>query len=111
MSSPARVVLPARRNLLGVPVSLTDYAQAIEVMDDIVARRGRGFVCAIAVHALMVSRQDPELRAALAGSTLTVPDGRPLVWALNALGESLPDRVYGPELMNRYCARCAERAQ
>ena len=78
-------------------------------MDDSVARRDRGYVCAIAVHALMVSRQDPELRAALAGSSLTVPDGRPLVWALNALGESLPDRVYGPELMSRYCARCAER--
>ena len=57
----------------------------------------------------MVSRHDPEMRSALAGSSLTVPDGRPLVWALNALGESLPDRVYGPELMSRYCARCAER--
>ncbi len=109
MSSAGRVALPARRDLLGVPVSLTDYAQAIEVMDIIVARRDRGYVCAIAVHALMVSRSDPELRAALAGSSLTVPDGRPLVWALNALGESLPDRVYGPELMSRYCARCTER--
>jgi N-acetylglucosaminyldiphosphoundecaprenol N-acetyl-beta-D-mannosaminyltransferase len=103
------VTLPPRRDLLGVPVSLTDYAQAIEVMDDLVARRDRGYVCAIAVHALMESRRDPELRSALAGSTLTVPDGRPLVWALNALGESLPDRVYGPELMSRYCGRCAER--
>ena len=35
---------------------------------------------------------------------LNVPDGKPLVWALNLLGEHLPDRVYGPELTDRYCA-------
>jgi N-acetylglucosaminyldiphosphoundecaprenol N-acetyl-beta-D-mannosaminyltransferase len=46
---------------------------------------------------------------ALRGPALNVPDGRPLVWALNTLGEHLPDRVYGPELMDRYCGRAAER--
>jgi N-acetylglucosaminyldiphosphoundecaprenol N-acetyl-beta-D-mannosaminyltransferase len=49
------------------------------------------------------------MREALVGSSLVVPDGRPLVWALSALGHRLPDRVYGPELMSRYCLRAAER--
>ena len=40
-------------------------------------------------------------------SSLNVPDGQPLVWALNALGHSLRDRVYGPELMARAFARAA----
>jgi N-acetylglucosaminyldiphosphoundecaprenol N-acetyl-beta-D-mannosaminyltransferase len=100
---------PRRRDLLGVPVALVDYERAMDAMDAIVAARDRGYVCAIAVHALMVSRHDAELRAALERASLVVPDGRPLVWALNALGERLPDRVYGPELMARYCARAAER--
>src|SRR5205807_226830 len=47
--------------------------------------------------------------AALERSSLTVPDGMPLVWAANLLGENLPNRVYGPELMKRYLRRCAER--
>jgi N-acetylglucosaminyldiphosphoundecaprenol N-acetyl-beta-D-mannosaminyltransferase len=94
-----------KRELLGVPIALVDYERAMRVMDQIVERRERGYVCAIAVHALMVSRQDRELRDALLRSSLTVPDGRPLVWALNLLGERLPDRVYGPELMRRYCER------
>src|SRR5215210_4899618 len=51
---------------------------------------------------------DEEMRRALLGSTLVVPDGMPLVWAANVLGEHLPDRVYGPELMRRYNDRCAE---
>jgi N-acetylglucosaminyldiphosphoundecaprenol N-acetyl-beta-D-mannosaminyltransferase len=98
-----------RRELLGVPLAVTDYAQAMDVMDGMIARRERGYLCAIAVHALMVSRHDPETRAALLGASLVVPDGKPLVWALNMLGERLEDRVYGPELTVRYCARAASR--
>ena len=57
----------------------------------------------------MVAQDDAEMLAALRGSTMVVPDGMPVVWAANLLGEHLHDRVYGPELMLRYCDRCAER--
>jgi N-acetylglucosaminyldiphosphoundecaprenol N-acetyl-beta-D-mannosaminyltransferase len=95
------------RSILGVPVALVDYSQAMDVMDGLVSSGGRGYVCAAPVHALMVAQDDPETLAALRGSTLVVPDGMPLVWAANLLGESLDDRVYGPELMRRYSDRCA----
>jgi N-acetylglucosaminyldiphosphoundecaprenol N-acetyl-beta-D-mannosaminyltransferase len=98
-----------RRDILGIPIAMTDYAEAMDVMDGMVARRDPGYVCAVAVHAVMVAQADPEMRAAISRSTLTVPDGMPLVWAANMLGENLPNRVYGPELMLRYNDRCAER--
>jgi N-acetylglucosaminyldiphosphoundecaprenol N-acetyl-beta-D-mannosaminyltransferase len=88
---------------------VVDYDSAIEVMDALVETRDRGYVCAAPVHALMVAQEDPEMRAALRDSTIVVPDGMPLVWASNLLGEKLADRVYGPELMLRYSDRCAER--
>src|SRR3954454_18896472 len=97
------------RELLGVPIAITDYEQTMDVMDGIVARRDRGYVCAVAVHALTVATTDQEMRDALVGSSLVVPDGMPLVWAANLLGENLPHRVYGPELMRRYNQRCAEK--
>jgi N-acetylglucosaminyldiphosphoundecaprenol N-acetyl-beta-D-mannosaminyltransferase len=100
-----------RRELLGVPIAVVDYERAMDEMDAIVDGHARGYVCAIAVHALMASRHDLELRAALEQASLVVPDGRPLVWALNALGERLTDRVYGPELMARYCARAPEHGR
>jgi N-acetylglucosaminyldiphosphoundecaprenol N-acetyl-beta-D-mannosaminyltransferase len=106
--APSPAAVP-KRDLLGVPFALTDYAEAMDVMDGMIERRERGYVCAAAVHVLMVSRHDPATRAALRGASLVVPDGRPLVWALNLLGERLTDRVYGPELTIRYCARAAER--
>ena len=97
------------REILGLPIAMTDYAEAMDVMDGMIARRERGYVCATAVHAVMVGQDDPEMRSALQGSTLTVPDGMPLVWAANLLGDDLRDRVYGPELMVRYCERSAEK--
>jgi N-acetylglucosaminyldiphosphoundecaprenol N-acetyl-beta-D-mannosaminyltransferase len=97
------------REILGIPIAMTHYVEAMDVMDGMIARRERGYVCAVAVHAVMVSQHDAEMRRAVTGSTLTVPDGMPLVWASNLLGENLRNRVYGPELMDRYCGRCAER--
>jgi N-acetylglucosaminyldiphosphoundecaprenol N-acetyl-beta-D-mannosaminyltransferase len=96
------------RDLLGIPVAMTDYSETMDVMDGLIARNERGWVCAVAVHAVMVAQNDPEMRRALINSTLTVPDGMPLVWAANMLGEELENRVYGPELMSRYSDRCAE---
>jgi N-acetylglucosaminyldiphosphoundecaprenol N-acetyl-beta-D-mannosaminyltransferase len=97
------------RDVLGLPIAVIDYAKAMDVMDGMIARRERGWVCAVAVHAVMVAQSDPELRRALVESSLTVPDGMPLVWASNMLGEELPNRVYGPELMERYSRRCVEQ--
>jgi len=96
------------RELLGIPVAMTDYAETMDVMDGLITRDERGWVCAVAVHAVTVAQNDPEMRHALVNSTLTVPDGMPLVWAANMLGEELENRVYGPELMSRYSDRCAE---
>jgi N-acetylglucosaminyldiphosphoundecaprenol N-acetyl-beta-D-mannosaminyltransferase len=92
-----------------VPVAVTDYDEVMGVMDRLVETREKGYFCAAPVHAVMVAQDDPATRAALSGSTLTVPDGMPLVWALNLMGEQLEDRVYGPELMLRYSRRCVER--
>jgi N-acetylglucosaminyldiphosphoundecaprenol N-acetyl-beta-D-mannosaminyltransferase len=95
------------REILGVPLAITDYDRTLDWIDRAVADRRRGYVCVAAVHTVMACREDPELRAAVLSADFTVPDGQPLVWALNALGHDLPDRVYGPELMDRACARAA----
>lgn len=97
------------RTVLDVPVSMVDYDQAMATMDALVDTRETGYVCAAPVHAVIVARDDPEMLAALRRATLVVPDGMPLVWASNLLGEHMRDRVYGPELMSRYSDRCAQR--
>ncbi len=99
--------LPPAEAVLGMPLALTTYDGARDWIDATVAAGERGYICVAAVHTVMACQEDPELRAAVEGASFTVPDGQPLVWALNALGHSLPDRVYGPELMDRMCAHAA----
>ena len=95
-------------DVLGVQLALTDYDEMLAWIDAMVAERRRGYLCACNVHTVMASREDPVLRASLAAASINVPDGQPLVWAINALGHSLAGRVYGPELMSRASARAAE---
>src|SRR6185437_2019743 len=80
-AAPAPAAEVGTREILDVPVAMVDYDRAMDVMDALVERRERGYVCAAPVHAVMVAQDDAEMLAALRGSTLVVPDGMPLVWA------------------------------
>lgn len=93
--------------MLGVPLALTDYDRALDWIDAAIAARSREYVCVAATHTVMACAEDEDLRTAVLGSSFTVPDGQPLVWALRALGHPLRDRVYGPTLMERACERAA----
>jgi N-acetylglucosaminyldiphosphoundecaprenol N-acetyl-beta-D-mannosaminyltransferase len=103
--------MPASVEVVDVPLALTDYARTLDWIDAMVEERQRGYVCVCNVHAVMASSEDAELRDALRKSSMNLPDGQPLVWAIKALGHSLPGRVYGPELMSRACLRAAATGQ
>ena len=104
--SPAR---PPTRRILGVEIAVTDYAGELTLIEGLIAEGGRGYLCHAAVNAVMNARRRPEAAAALRDSTLNLPDGMPLVWALRSLGEEIHDRVYGPDLMLLACDRVPAR--
>jgi N-acetylglucosaminyldiphosphoundecaprenol N-acetyl-beta-D-mannosaminyltransferase len=95
-----------RAEVLGIPLALADYDSTMDWMDAVIAAGHRASVSAAAVHLVMVAQEDDETRRAVL-QTMTVPDGQPLVWALRALGHGQASRVYGPDLMARYCQRSA----
>jgi N-acetylglucosaminyldiphosphoundecaprenol N-acetyl-beta-D-mannosaminyltransferase len=97
--------------VLGIPLALTDYEHTLDWIDRAVESDARSYICVAAVHTVMACQEDEELRAAVLGADFTVPDGQPVVWAMNLLGHDLPSRVYGPELMDRACARAARTGQ
>jgi N-acetylglucosaminyldiphosphoundecaprenol N-acetyl-beta-D-mannosaminyltransferase len=103
-AAPAR---PPAAEVLGIPLALTDYEGTLDWIDATAVARRPGYICVAATHTLMASQDDAELREAVLGADFTVPDGQPLVWALNLLGHRLGDRVYGPDLMERACERAA----
>jgi N-acetylglucosaminyldiphosphoundecaprenol N-acetyl-beta-D-mannosaminyltransferase len=99
---------PPRATVVDMPLAIGDYASVMDWMDAMVASGERGWITAAAVHLVMIAREDPETAAAVAEATLAVPDGQPLVWALRALGHERASRIYGPDLMAKYCERSAQ---
>lgn len=97
--------LPTRA-VVGTKLVLGNYGSVMDWMDEVVASGKQARLSAATVHLVMGAREDPETTIALDGCVM-VPDGQPLVWALNALGHPEASRVYGPELMTRYCERSA----
>ena len=101
------VAPPPTASVLGVPLAVTDYTGTMDWMDATIAARRKGYICVAATHTVVACQDDPDLREAVLGAALVVPDGQPVVWAMNALGHDLRDRVYGPDLMANYCERSA----
>jgi N-acetylglucosaminyldiphosphoundecaprenol N-acetyl-beta-D-mannosaminyltransferase len=97
--------------VLDIPLALTDYEGTLDWSDRAVERQHRGYLCVANVHTVTACQEDPELRRAVLGADFSVPDGTPLVWALQLLGHRIDDRVYGPDLMEAACARAARTGQ
>ena len=105
---PQLVAPPAleRAAVLDIPLAVGNYESTMDWMDEVIESRRQVSISAAAVHLVMVAQDDAETREAVR-EIVTVPDGQPLVWALRALGHSDASRIYGPELMARYCERAA----
>ncbi len=100
---------PQKNRLLEVDVSVTDYAEAVCLINAAIAEKRPAIVTALPVHGIVTASRDLSLRTVINSFEMVVPDGQPVRWALNHLHKTnLQDRVYGPELMLRLCRQAAE---
>jgi exopolysaccharide biosynthesis WecB/TagA/CpsF family protein len=92
-----------------VGVAASDYNQIVDIVSRAANERVPAVISLHAVHAIIESIRDPDLLAKVNRFDAVLPDGQPVRWALNHLhGVGLRERVYGPELMLRLCARAAD---
>lgn len=98
-----------KKNIGGVLINALDYEAAVEAIVTAAFER-RGFaVSTAAVHAVMEGVLNPEQKFRLNHLDMITPDGQPVRWALNFLhGTRLGERVYGPNLTLKLCARAEE---
>jgi N-acetylglucosaminyldiphosphoundecaprenol N-acetyl-beta-D-mannosaminyltransferase len=98
-----------KRNVVGILINAVDYESAEEFVVRAARERRSAAISALAVHGLMTGVLDREQKFRLNRFDLLVPDGQPVRWVLNGLyGTRLRDRVYGPNLTLRLCARAAK---
>lgn len=85
----------------GVAIDAITLDEAAARVLDLGQARGGATVHLANAWSLACAVRDPVQRAALDAGDLVVPDGMPLVWVARRLGLTLPDRVYGPDLLDR----------
>jgi len=85
--------------LLGTHVACASYASALERIKALASERRPTAVCPSNTHILGEARHNPAFARILDRFDLVLPDGMPVVWALNFRGAGLKDRVYGPYFM------------
>lgn len=90
---------PESIKLLGTQVACATYASALEQIKALALEQRPTAVCPSNTHILGEARHNSAFAKTLARFDLVLPDGMPVVWALNFRGARLKDRVYGPYFM------------
>lgn len=102
--------MTASRVRLGrIHADRVDFAEALARIEDLVGARAGGYVVTPNVDHVVLAERDEELRAAYAAAALSLVDGMPLVWLSRLLGQGLPERIAGADLVGPLLARAAAR--
>ncbi len=82
----------------------------IACMEGWIAERAKThYITVTGMHGVSESLDDPKLRHIHNAAALVVPDGKSLVWVGRLRGHALKRRVYGPELLEDFCAATGAR--
>jgi N-acetylglucosaminyldiphosphoundecaprenol N-acetyl-beta-D-mannosaminyltransferase len=95
--------------MLGVPFDNLGVSSAIARMETMIATRHPHYVVTANVDFLVQSLRDIELQRILLEADLVLCDGTPLVWASRLLGNPLPERVAGSDVVPLLIHTAAER--
>ena len=79
--------------LAGLAFDRLSEQQVVEHIITASRRGAGGWVATPNIDICRLTQRDPALRSLVAGASLIVPDGTPLVWASRLRGDPLPERV------------------
>jgi N-acetylglucosaminyldiphosphoundecaprenol N-acetyl-beta-D-mannosaminyltransferase len=96
-----------RAHVLGCRIDRVDLEQAVSLCEEAIRVRGFTQHMSINVAKLVAMRTDDALRKGIERCELVTADGQPVVWASRLLGDPLPMRVSGIDLMEALLARAA----
>jgi exopolysaccharide biosynthesis WecB/TagA/CpsF family protein len=106
------MVNQGKKNVVGILVDGVDYESALDFIFRAARARRGAAISALAVHGVMTGVLDREHKFRLNHFDLIVPDGQPVRWVLNLLYKAkLSDRVYGPTLTLKTCARARDEGE
>jgi N-acetylglucosaminyldiphosphoundecaprenol N-acetyl-beta-D-mannosaminyltransferase len=106
---PNRIPETPRAIVLGCAIDRVTMSEAVDRCERYVSAGGFAQHMAINAAKLVSMRDDAELRDIIARCELVTADGQAVVWASKVLGDALPERVAGIDLMDALLDRAAKR--
>lgn len=99
-----------RFNVIGNLITVATFESAIEHLLFRVRHGGGGYICFVNAHLAVTARENDDVRVAVNGSFMSLPDGRPIFVAGKLRGIHPLEAVPGPDFMNAVLARRSEPA-
>ena len=98
----------AKRFVLGgIPIDPLTLPQALDRIASLVAAGQGGCVFTPNVDHVVIAERNPAFRSAYAAADVSLADGMPILWASRLLGEPLPEKVSGSDLVFPLAGRAA----
>ena len=99
-----------RRTRIGrIAIDVLSFAEAIDAIDRLIASRAGGTVFTPNVDHVVLADEDPGFREAYDSASLSLVDGKPVLWASRLVGTRLPEKISGSDLMMPLAIRAAAR--
>jgi N-acetylglucosaminyldiphosphoundecaprenol N-acetyl-beta-D-mannosaminyltransferase len=89
----------SRAMVLGCEIDRLDLTETLGRCEAVIDSHGFAHQISINAAKLVAFHDDPRLREIIAQSQIVSPDGQVIVWASRLLGDPLPGRVNGTDLM------------
>ncbi len=99
----------ARANVLGTLVDKMSVDDCITHFDHVIRTRSHCHIVVVNAAKVVKARTDPELNQVIHHADLVGADGVPIVWASKILGDPLPGRINGTDLMERLFVESSKR--
>lgn len=98
-----------RSTIGSVGFDRVDRDEALLQIDHLIAARRGGYIVTPNIDHVVLAHQRPELRSVYAEAALSLADGQPLVWLARLLGQPVPARVSGSDLLSPLMQLAADR--
>lgn len=98
-----------RSMVLGFPVDRVSLDECVQLLDKTIVSGNKIHLVLVNAAKIVKARRIPELAHILRTAQFIGADGVPIVWASRLLGQPLPGRVNGTDLMNELIKLAAAR--
>jgi len=95
--------------ILGCPITKLSLGEFVDLSEQYISSNRPRYVAVVNVAKLVKMRSDEELKQSVLAADLIGADGVPLIWASQLLGNPLPGRVNGTDLMYKLLERADEK--